>query len=348
MEKSKNLQATLDKLNKEFGKNTVIVLGESEPIKENLLSTGSLLIDGALGGGIGYGRVTEVYGVEGAGKSTLCLHIAAECQKAGGVVAYIDVENALDPEYAATLGVNVDDMIFSQPNEGEQALEICDALAKSGEVNLIILDSVAALSTRAELDGEMSDATIGGVARLMGKALRKLTGILNQNKCAIIFINQLRSNISTGFSMGPSETTPGGKALKYFASQRIELRKTTAIKDKDQVVGNNVKVKIVKNKIGRPMKVVELPLIFGKGFDASSEVIDLAIDYGICKKMGSWYETHKGERFQGKQNLSMYYETHPEDAAELRDMVIKKMRGGEENTLVQEDYEVDEDGVIVE
>ena len=348
MEKSKNLQAALDKLNKEFGKNTVIVLGETEPIKENLLSTGSLLIDDALGGGIGKGRVTEVYGVEGAGKSTLCLHIVAECQKEGGVVAYIDTENALDTEYAKDLGVDVDAMIFSQPASAEQAMEICDTLAKSGEVDLIVLDSVAALSTEAELNGEMSDMTIGATARLMSKALRKLTGTLNQNKCAIIFINQLRDKISTGFSMGPSETTTGGRALKYFASQRIELRKTTAIKDKDQVIGNNVKVKIVKNKIGRPMRTVELPLIFGKGFDASSEVLDLAIEYGICDKAGAWYSNHKGERFQGKQNLAIYYDLHPEDAAELREMVIAKMRGGEENTLVQEDYEVDENGVIID
>ena len=348
MEKSKNLQQALDKLNKEFGKNTIIVLGEVEPVKENLISTGSLLIDQALGGGIGRGRVAEIYGVEGAGKSTLCLHIAAECQKTGGIVAYIDVENALDPVYANDIGVNVDDMIFSQPASAEQAMEICDTLAKSGEVDLIIVDSVAALSTEAELNGEMSDMTIGATARLMSKALRKLTGTLNQNKCAIIFINQLRDKISTGFSMGPSETTTGGRALKYFASQRIELRKTTAIKDKDQVIGNNVKIKVTKNKIGRPMQQVEIPLIFGKGFDSATEVVDLALDYEICKRSGSWFETHKGDRFQGKQSLLTYYDEHPEESVELRELVVKKLRGGEENTLVQEDYEVDDNGVILE
>lgn len=348
MEKSKNLQAAFDKLNKQFGKNSVTVLGEMEPIKENLLSSGSLLIDQALGGGIGYGRVTELYGVESSGKSTLCLHFAAQCQKDGGIVAYIDTEQALDVDYAHKLGVNTDDLIFAQPQSAEEALEIVDQLAQTGEVNLIILDSVAALAPQAELNGEMSDVTIGLVARLMSKALRKITATLNQNKCAVIFINQLRDKVSTGFSMGPSETTSGGRALKYFSSQRIELRKTTAIKEKDVVIGNNVKVKITKNKIAPPMKVVELPLIFGKGFDASSEVLDLAIEYDICKKMGSWYETPDGERFQGKSNLSAYYDSHPDKAAELREMVVKRLRGGEETNLVKEDYEVDENGVIID
>ena len=347
MEKSKNLQAAFDKINKEFGKNSVMVLGETEPIKENLLSTGSLLIDQALGGGIGCGRITEVYGVESSGKSTLCLHIAAECQKNGGIVAYIDTENALDVDYASKLGVNVDDLIFAQPQSAEQALEIVDQLAQTGEVNLIILDSVAALAPQAELNGEMADVTIGLVARLMSKACRKITGTLNQKNCAVIFINQIREKVSTGFSMGPSETTTGGRALKFFASQRIELRKTTAIKDRDTVIGNNVKVKIVKNKIAPPMKVVELPLIFGKGFDSSSEILDLAIEYGICEKAGGWYTTHTGERVQGKQNLATYYEIHPDEAAKLRELVINAMKGNPSD-LVQEDYEVDENGVIVD
>lgn len=347
MEKSKNLQTAFDKLNKMFGANSVTVLGETEPIKEHLLSSGSLLIDQALGGGIGYGRVTELYGVESSGKSTLCLHFAAQCQKEGGVVAYVDTENALDVDYAHKLGVNTDNLIFAQPSSAEEALEIVDVLAQSGEVNLIILDSVAALAPQAELNGEMSDMTIGLVARLMSKALRKITATLNQNKCAVIFVNQIREKIATGFSMGPSETTSGGRALKFFASQRIELRKTTAIKERDVVVGNNVKVKIVKNKIAPPMKVVELPLMFGKGFDASSEVIDLAIDYDLCKKSGGWYTTHTGERVQGKPNLSAYYDAHPEEAAELREMVVAKLKGNDTN-LVQEEYEVDEDGVIID
>ena len=347
MEKSKNLQAAFDKLNKMFGQNSVTVLGEMEPIKEHLLSSGSLLIDQALGGGIGYGRITELYGVESSGKSTLCLHFAAQCQKEGGVVAYIDTEQALDVDYAQKLGVNTDDLIFAQPKSAEEALEIVDQLAQTGEVNLIILDSVAALAPQAELNGEMSDQTIGLLARLMSKALRKITATLNQNKCAIIFINQIREKISTGFSMGPSETTTGGRALKFFASQRIELRKTTAIKDRDEVIGNNVKVKIVKNKIAPPHKVCELPLIFGKGFDASSEVLDLAIDYDLCKKSGGWYTTHTGERVQGKPNLTAYYDSHPDEAAELREMVVAKLKGTD-TSLIQEDYEVDEDGVIIE
>ena len=343
-----NLENALNKLNKQFGKNSVVRLGEMEPIRENLLSSGSLLIDQALGGGIGYGRVVELYGVESSGKSTLALHFAHQCQISGGTVAIIDTENALDMEYAKKLGVDVDKLLFAQPQSAEEALEIVDQLAQTGEVNLIILDSVAALAPQAELNGEMSDMTIGLVARLMSKALRKITATLNQNKCAVIFINQIREKVSTGFSMGPSETTTGGRALKFFASQRIELRKTTAIKDKDTVIGNNVKVKITKNKIAPPMKVCELPLIFGKGFDASSEVLDLAIEYNICHKMGSWFETPKGERFQGKANLSAYYDSHPEEAAELRELVVKKLKGGEETSLVQEDYEVDEDGVIID
>ena len=347
MEKSKNLQAAFDKLNKQFGKNSVTVLGEMEPIKEHLLSSGSLLIDQALGGGIGYGRVVELYGVESSGKSTLCLHFASQCQKEGGIVAYIDTENALDVDYAHKLGVNTDDLIFAQPQSAEEALEIVDQLAQTGEVNLIILDSVAAIAPQAELNGEMSDVTIGLVARLMSKALRKITATLNQNKCAVIFINQIREKVSTGFSMGPSETTTGGRALKFFASQRIELRKTTAIKEREEVIGNNIKVKITKNKIAPPMKTCEIPLIFGKGFDSSSEVLDLAIDYGLCDKTGGWYTTHTGERVQGKPNLATYYEIHPEAAAELRELVIAKLKGTDTG-LVKEEYEVDENGVIID
>ena len=226
----KSLKDTLDKLNKTYGKGTIMTLGDTEPITHNMLSSGSLLIDKVLGGGIGYGRITEIYGAESSGKTTLCLQFAAECQKNGGRVAYVDVENALDTTYAAHLGVNTNDLIFTQPSSGEQALEIVDALVKSGEVNLIIVDSVAALTPQAELDGEMSDVTIGLLARMMSKAMRKLTGSLNEHNCAVIFINQIRMKISTGFSMGNPETTTGGNALKFFASQRIELRKTTSIK----------------------------------------------------------------------------------------------------------------------
>ena len=320
-----NIEKTLIDLNKKFGKGSVIVLGDAQPITTNLLSTGSLLIDSILGGGIGYGRITEIYGVESSGKSTLCLHLAAECQKGGGTVAYIDVEHALDPVYAKHLGVDISKLVFTQPNSGEQALEIAEALIKSGEINLIVVDSVAALVPQAELDGEMSDVNIGLLARLMSKCMRKLTGALNDKNCAMVFINQIREKVSTGFSTGPSETTTGGRALKFYASQRIELRKTTAIKSGDKVIGNNVKVKIVKNKIAPPMKTCEVPLIFGEGFSSSDEVIDLGIDCDLIQKSGGWYTAHDGQRFQGKDAVKTYYKNNQDKEEELREKVKQKL-----------------------
>ena len=325
----KNLKDTLEKLNKTYGSGTIMTLGDTEPITHNLLSTGSLLIDKILGGGVPYGRITEIYGAESSGKTTLCLQLAAQCQKTGGRVAYIDVENALDINYAAHLGVNVNDLIFTQPSSGEQALEIADALAKSGEINLIIIDSVAALTPQVELDGEMSDMTIGALARLMSKALRKLTGTLNDKNCAIIFINQIRMKINTGFMMGNPETTTGGNALKFFASQRIELRKTTSIKSGDEVIGTHVKVKCVKNKISPPMRVCEATMIFGDGFSAKGEAIDLAIEYGFIQKSGAWMTAHTGERFQGLKKVTEYYESNPELLEELTKMVKDKLMGVE-------------------
>lgn len=341
----KSLKDTLDKLNKTYGKGTIMTLGDTEPITHNMLSSGSLLIDKVLGGGIGYGRITEIYGAESSGKTTLCLQFAAECQKNGGRVAYVDVENALDTTYAAHLGVNTNDLIFTQPSSGEQALEIVDALVKSGEVNLIIVDSVAALTPQAELDGEMSDVTIGLLARMMSKAMRKLTGSLNEHNCAVIFINQIRMKISTGFSMGNPETTTGGNALKFFASQRIELRKTTSIKSGDEVIGTHVKVKCVKNKLAVPMKVCEATMIFGDGFSAKGEAIDLAVDYGFIEKSGAWMTTHDGQRFQGLKKVTEYYNENPDKLAELTEMVKNKLMGVELEPV----YEVNpETGEIIE
>ena len=333
------LEAAFSKINKMYGSGSIMTLSDQEPINDNLLSTGSLLIDQALGGGIGYGRLVEIYGVESSGKSTLCLQIAAECQKAGGKVAYIDVENALDVEYAKHLGVDTDALIFAQPSSAEQALDIVDILGKTGEVQLIIVDSVAALAPQAELDGEMADMTIGLVARILSKALRKITASINQNRCAVIFINQIREKISTGFGGGYGEqtTTPGGRALKFFASQRIELRKTTAIKVGQDVVGTNVKVKITKNKIAPPMKVCEVPMIFGEGFSAADEVIDLAIEYGLIQRSGAWFTTHNGERFQGKDSVKSYYSTHEAASNDLREEVIKRLRG----VVTESEYLVD-------
>ena len=340
-----SLEDVLAAINKKYGSGSIMTLGDTRPVATNLLSTGSLMIDKVLGGGIGYGRVTELYGVESSGKSTLCLHIAAECQRNGGTVAYIDTENALDTKYAAQLGVDVQKLIFSQPDSAEQALEIVDMLAQSGKVNLIVLDSVAALAPQAELDGEMSDMTIGLVARLLSKSLRKITHTLNEKNCAVVFINQLRDKISTGFSMGPQEGTPGGRALKFFASQRIELRKTTAIKEGSDVIGTKVKVKIVKNKISPPMKTCEIPLIFGKGFSGGDEVIDLALEFDLCSQSGAFYTSYDGQRFQGKAKLKAYYEEHPDLFEELRNIVKSKLSGVE----LEAEYTVDPNtGEIIE
>lgn len=329
-----NLEKALAEINKKFGKSSVIVLGDEEPNKVNCISTGSLQLDKILGGGIAYSRIAEMYGVEGAGKTTLCLQVVAQCQKTGGTVAYVDVENAVDLLYARTLGVDVSKLIFSQPSSAEQALDIVDALVKSGEVNLIVVDSVAALAPQAELDGEMGDATIGLMRRLMGKALRKITASVNQNKCAVIFINQLRSNIG---GYGNPDTTPGGRALKYAASQRIEMRKTTAIKEGADVIGNNVKIKIVKNKIAPPMVSCELGLYFGKGFRADNEVINLALEFELCSQSGAWYTSHTGERFQGKANLIEYYKNNPDKLAELTKFVKAKIDGVD----IEPEYNID-------
>lgn len=339
-----NLESVLANINKKFGKGTIMSLGDQAPVQQNLLSSGLLLVDKILGGGVAYGRITELYGLESSGKSTLSLQFAAQCQKDGGTVAYVDVENALDVTYAKKLGVNTDALIFTQPSSGEQALEIVDMLASSGNVNLIIVDSVAALTPQAELDGEMGDQNIGLLARLMSRAMRKLTGTLNEKNCAVIFINQIREKVSTGFSVGPNETTTGGKALKFAASQRIELRKTTAIKDGDQVIGNNVKIKVVKNKIAPPMKVAEVPMIFGEGFSAKDEVIDLAIEYELISKSGAWFTTHDGVRLQGKESVKAYYKQNAESAADLREKVKARLNGVE----FEQQYEVDpETGEVI-
>ena len=329
-----NLEKALAEINKKFGQNSVIVLGDKDPNKVNCISTGSLQLDKILGGGIALSRIAEIYGVEGAGKTSLCLQLVAQCQQSGGSVAYVDVENSVDLNYARTLGVDVKHLIFSQPSSAEQALDIVDALVKSNEVKLIIVDSVAALAPQAELDGEMGDATIGLIARLMGKALRKITASVNQANCAVVFINQLRSNIG---GYGNPDTTPGGRALKYAASQRIEMRKTTAIKEGADVVGNMVKIKIVKNKIAPPQQVCELPLIFGKGFSPEDEVFTLAVEFDIIHKSGAWMTTHNDQRFQGMANTKAYYNENPELLEELTKLVKDRLAGIE----VEQEYEID-------
>jgi recombination protein RecA len=324
------LNNILTNINKKFGEGTIRSLGDARPIVQNLLSTGSLLIDQALGGGLAYGRIIEVYGVESSGKTTFCLQCAVQCQRAGGRVAIIDVENALDVDYARRLGLDVNALIFTQPSSGEQALEIAEMLATSGEINLIVVDSVAALTPQAELDGEMTDMNIGLLARLMSKAMRKLTHALNDKNCAMIFINQIREKVSTGFSMGPSETTTGGRALKFYASQRIELRKAEPLKSGQNQIGQNVKIKVVKNKISAPMKTCVVPLIYGEGFSAADEVIDLGIEYGLITKGGAWFTTHDGQRLQGKESVKAYYKAHEEAKDALKKLVVSKLFEGAE------------------
>ena len=341
----KGLSDVLASINKTYGKGTIMMLGDTQSIVHNTLSSGSLLIDKVLGGGIGYGRITEIFGAESSGKTTLCLQFAAQCQKNGGRVAYIDAEQAVDLGYAKHLGVDVDDMVFTQPSSGEQALEIVDTLAKSGYINLIIVDSVANLTPQAEIDGEMGDQNIGLLARLMSRALRKLTATLNEKNCAIIFINQLRDKINTGFMMGNPETTTGGRALKFYASQRIELKKTTSIKSGEEVVGTHVKIKCVKNKLSVPMKVCEATMIFGEGFSAKGEAIDLGVDYGLIQKSGGWYTTHDGQRVQGLKAVTAYYDENPKALEELTTMVKDKLSGVE----LEPQYTVDpETGEILD
>jgi len=333
----KQLEDALKNINKTYGAGTIQVLDESKPVNTNVLSTGSLLLDKALSGGVPYGRISEIYGLESSGKSTLCLQLVRECQKTGGKCAYIDAEQAMDLEYARALGVNTKELLFVQPSSGEQALEIVDTLAQTGEINLIIVDSVAALTPQAELDGEMSDVTIGLQARLLSKGCRKLIGTLNQKNCAVVFINQIREKINTGFSMGDTSTTTGGKALKFYSSQRIELKKTTQIKESGDPVGVNVKIKIVKNKIGVPLKVVEIPMIFGKGFDASNEVLELALQFELCTQSGAFFTSHDGQRFQGRARLRLYYEENPDKNEELTTLVRNKING----TELETHYEID-------
>ena len=346
----KNLNAAWDKINKKFGAGTLMTLADEKPITSNLLSTGSLLIDKALGGGIGYGRLTELYGLEGSGKSTLCLQIIAEAQKAGGVCAYIDVENSMDPVYASHLGVDTSKLIFSQPTSAEEALDVVCILAETGDVNLIVLDSVAGLVPQAELDGEMGDVTVGLVARLMSKFMRKITGTLGEKNCAVVLINQIRQKISTGWSAPGAETTTtsGGNSVKFFCSQRIELRKGAGIKNGTEVIGNKTKIKITKNRIAPPMKVVEVDMIYGEGFAAGNEVVDLGIEYDLIQKSGAWFSTHDGQRLQGKESVISYYKENPQLAAELREMVKAKLNNSD-TTLISNDFtETLVDGTVVD
>ncbi len=309
--KDEKLEATLKDIEKLFGKGSVMKLGERPDVSYDVIHSGSLLIDNALGvGGYPKGRIIEIYGPESSGKTTLALSAIAECQKAGGRAAFVDAEHAIDPKYAQKLGVNTDDLILSQPDHGEQALEIVEMLARSEAIDIIVVDSVAALVPQAELDGEMTDSNVGLHARLMSKAMRKLAGVLNKSNCTVIFINQLREKV--GVIYGNPEVTTGGRALKFYATIRIDIRKAEAIKVGDTIIGNQVNVKVVKNKVAPPYKGCKVDLIFGEGFSKNSEILDLALEYGFAKKMGSWYEI-LGERVgQGKDSAKDFLKDHPD------------------------------------
>ena len=320
-----DLDETLKQIEKMFGKGAVMKLGDREAVDVDVIPSGSLLLDDALGvGGYPKGRIIEIFGPESSGKTTLALHAIAEAQKKGGRAAFIDAEHAIDPVYAKNLGVNVDDLILSQPDNGEQALEIVQMLADSGAISLIIVDSVAALVPQAELDGEMSDNSVGLQARLMSKAMRKLAGILNKKECAVIFINQLREKV--GVMYGNPETTSGGRALKFYASIRIDIRRTEAIKSGSDIVGNTVRVKIVKNKVAPPFKQCEIDIIYGQGISKEGEVLDKAVELYIVHKAGAWYE-YKGSKFaNGKDAAKTYIKENEDVFKELVEAVKEKAK----------------------
>ena len=318
------LEDTLKNIEKEFGKGSVMKLGDRPHVDVDVIPSGSLLIDRALGvGGYPKGRIIEIFGPESSGKTTLALHAIAEAQKKGGRAAFVDAEHSIDPVYAANLGVDINELILSQPDCGEQALEIVEMLASSGSIDIIVVDSVAALVPQAELDGVMSDNQVGLHARLMSKAMRKLAACLNSNECTVIFINQLREKV--GVLYGNPETTTGGRALKFYASIRMDIRRAEAIKDGSAIVGNTVNVKIVKNKVSPPFKNCQVDIIYGKGISKTGEILDVGVDLGILKRTGAWYE-YNGERFaNGRDAGKRYLEEHPEFMAEL----TNKIRTGE-------------------
>ncbi len=321
MDKSKALEAALGQIEKAFGKGSVMKLGQTqESVDIEAISTGSLGLDIALGiGGLPRGRIIEIYGPESSGKTTLALHVAAEAQKKGGVCAFVDAEHALDPAYAKKLGVDIDELVISQPDAGEQALEIADTLVRSGAIDVLVVDSVAALVPRAELEGEMGDTHVGLQARLMSQALRKLTSSISKSNCLVIFINQIRLKI--GVMFGNPETTSGGNALKFYASVRLDIRRIGAIKDRDDIVGNQTRVKVVKNKVAPPFRVVEFDIMYGEGISKTGELLDLGVNASIVEKAGAWF-SYNGERIgQGRENAKKFLRENPAVAATIENAV---------------------------
>ena len=328
----KALNDAIKQIEKQFGKGSVMKLGDRAAVDVAVIPTGSLTLDMALGiGGYPKGRIIEIYGPESSGKTTLTLHAIAEVQKQGGTAAFIDAEHAIDPVYAKNLGVNIDELILSQPDSGEQGLEIAETLVRSGAIDLVVVDSVAALVPQVELDGEMADQQMGLQARLMSKALRKLSGVMNKTDCTIIFINQLREKI--GVMFGNPETTTGGRALKFYSSVRVEIRRSEAIKNGTEIVGNKVNIKVVKNKVAPPFKSTQVDIIYGKGISRDGEVLDLAVDKDIVDKSGAWY-AYKGEKIgQGRENAKRYLVEHPDIMNEITEAIKASLMPVEEEEL---------------
>ena len=320
-DKQKALDSALAQIERQFGKGSIMRLGGDNAIPEiEAVSTGSLGLDIALGiGGLPRGRIIEIYGPESSGKTTLTLHVVAEAQKLGGVCAFVDAEHALDPLYARKLGVNLDELLISQPDTGEQGLEIVDTLVRSGAVSLVVIDSVAALTPKSELEGDMGDSSVGVHARLMSQAMRKLTGSISRSNCMVIFINQIRMKI--GVMFGSPETTTGGNALKFYASVRLDIRRIGAVKDRDEVVGNTTKVKVVKNKVAPPFKEVEFDIMYGEGISKMGEVIDLGVKAGVVEKSGSWFSYGDERIGQGRENAKQFLRDHPAMALEIEDKI---------------------------
>lgn len=324
-EKMKAVELALSKIEKDFGKGAVMRLGDRAKEKIPVIPTGALSLDIATGvGGIPRGRIVEIYGNESSGKTTLALHIIAEAQKMGGVAAFIDAEHALDPIYAKSIGVNTDDLLVSQPDSGEAALEIAETLVRSGAVDIIVIDSVAALTPRAEIEGDMGDAHMGLQARLMSQALRKLAGIVNKSKTSLIFINQIRQKI--GVMFGNPETTTGGNALKFYATMRIEVRRTAAIKEKDETIGNHIIVKVVKNKVAPPFKQAEFDIIFGEGISKESVLLDYGVENNVVEKLGSWFNYKDVKLGQGRENARIFLKEHKDVAQEIENALKTKFQ----------------------
>lgn len=346
-EKDKALDAALLQIQKQFGKGAIMKLGDDNALTDiQAISTGSITLDVATGiGGVPRGRIIEIYGPESSGKTTLTLHIIAEAQKTGGKAAFIDAEHALDPEYARNLGVDINELLVSQPDTGEQALEICEMLVRSGALDVIVIDSVAALVPKAEIQGEMGDSHVGLQARLMSQALRKLAGAINKSKTAVIFINQLREKV--GVMFGNPETTTGGRALKFYSTMRMDVRRIESIKSGDSVLGNRTRVKIVKNKVAPPFKQAEFDIMYGEGISKAGDILDCAVENGVVEKAGSWY-SFDGERIgQGRENVKTYLQSNPDIMDRIEGLILDTIRPVEalpsEETLT-----VDEDGVIIE